>query len=179
MVTMAPLRPPPRRVGCQMSVQFRRPTLYKKFKIARTNGAALKVRGAMSTKSVEAWQCDRAGCGHVWLSKEKPKRCAKCKSPAWDKAALAQTAEQGFRKPQVGGATPPGGSKIEIAPGADPTVSVLRTENTPAREMVGSNPATRSARTKPGAPVHKCPFCGKATIEWGAGRRCAGCNRNY
>jgi hypothetical protein len=25
----------------------------------------------------------------------------------------------------------------------------------------------------------KCPFCGKSTIEWGSGRRCAGCNRNY
>ncbi len=38
---------------------------------------------------VQAWRCDRDACGHVWLSPGKPKRCAKCKSPAWDRGAPA------------------------------------------------------------------------------------------
>lgn len=33
-------------------------------------------------------QCDV--CGHRWLSEEKPKRCAKCKSSKWDAAGLAE-----------------------------------------------------------------------------------------
>lgn len=37
----------------------------------------------MSTKSVEAWVCDK--CEHVWYTNgAKPKRCARCKSPRWD-----------------------------------------------------------------------------------------------
>lgn len=40
----------------------------------------------MSQVVVPAWKCDREVCGHIWLSKVKPKRCAKCKSPGWDKS---------------------------------------------------------------------------------------------
>lgn len=39
----------------------------------------------MSKIQVLAWRCDRDGCGHVWLAKEKPKACAKCKARNWDK----------------------------------------------------------------------------------------------
>lgn len=35
----------------------------------------------MGHVKTEANACDK--CGHVWLS-ESPKRCAKCKSTAWD-----------------------------------------------------------------------------------------------
>lgn len=43
----------------------------------------------MGQKPGTLWVCDRDGCGHVWYSAEKPKRCSKCKSPSWDsKAAL-------------------------------------------------------------------------------------------
>ena len=45
-----------------------------------------------------ACKCDR--CGHAWIAEgEKPKRCAKCKSPAWDKVPNAQV--NGGRKPGV------------------------------------------------------------------------------
>jgi hypothetical protein len=36
---------------------------------------------------VQCWKCDRLDCGHKWLSPTKPKRCAKCKSPYWDRIA--------------------------------------------------------------------------------------------
>lgn len=38
----------------------------------------------MGQKPGTLWVCDRDGCGHVWYSAEKPKRCSKCKSPSWD-----------------------------------------------------------------------------------------------
>ena len=44
---------------------------------------------------VAAWKCER--CGHVWLSEEEPKRCAKCKTPLWNvssKEELRQTWEE-------------------------------------------------------------------------------------
>jgi hypothetical protein len=103
----------------------------------------------MSTKSVLAWHCDRPGCGHDWLSKEKPKRCARCKSPAWDKvgsASLAQTVEQPACIGNVEGSIPSRGSNNEMA---------------------------AEARS------NRCPTCNKPTIEWGAMRRCGNCNRNY
>lgn len=36
----------------------------------------------MSKIQVIANKCDT--CGHVWLSKEEPKRCAQCKSRKWN-----------------------------------------------------------------------------------------------
>src|SRR5271170_1040914 len=41
----------------------------------------------MSTLMVQAWKCDKAGCGHVWYTDgvDRPKRCARCKSPVWDR----------------------------------------------------------------------------------------------
>ena len=39
----------------------------------------------MSTESVRGWKCDHAGCGHVWLAKVEPKRCAKCKKANWNR----------------------------------------------------------------------------------------------
>lgn len=36
----------------------------------------------------KVWKCDR--CGHEWLSRdgENPLRCAKCKSPYWNRSKL-------------------------------------------------------------------------------------------
>jgi hypothetical protein len=39
----------------------------------------------MSIVRVDANKCDFPDCGHVWLSKSEPERCAKCKKKKWNK----------------------------------------------------------------------------------------------
>lgn len=47
----------------------------------------------MSRVQVWAWKCD--SCGHEWLSKQKPVRCAnpKCQVRTWDKNGTAEPVE--------------------------------------------------------------------------------------
>lgn len=42
----------------------------------------------MSTARIEAYEntCDYPQCGHVWISREIPARCAKCKGRNWNVA---------------------------------------------------------------------------------------------
>jgi len=49
----------------------------------------------MPTVSVEANQCARPACGHIWYSRNmtKPSRCAKCKSPYWDRLYVVEHKE--------------------------------------------------------------------------------------
>jgi predicted Zn-ribbon and HTH transcriptional regulator len=41
----------------------------------------------MATKivKVEMFQCHCERCGYDWKAEEKPLRCAKCKTPYWDR----------------------------------------------------------------------------------------------
>jgi len=39
----------------------------------------------MARIRVDAFECDV--CGHRWLSHDVPKRCARCKSRAWDRSS--------------------------------------------------------------------------------------------
>lgn len=42
----------------------------------------------MTSQTFEKWKCSR--CGHEWYSRNpnvKPRRCAKCKAPYWDRPA--------------------------------------------------------------------------------------------
>ena len=50
----------------------------------------------MSVISCECCKCDRPGCGHVWIptSSKEPKRCAKCKSPAWNSGSKDRSVGQ-------------------------------------------------------------------------------------
>jgi hypothetical protein len=50
----------------------------------------------MPTVKVEAWKCGE--CGHRWLSEEKPKRCARCKSRRWDEGGTTTPAAKGSKK---------------------------------------------------------------------------------
>ena len=39
---------------------------------------------AISKVEVEMYKCKCERCGHRWQTEDKPRRCAKCKSPYWD-----------------------------------------------------------------------------------------------
>lgn len=45
----------------------------------------------MSTKVIQVpmLKCHCERCGHNWKAEEKPLRCAKCKSPYWDRKKTA------------------------------------------------------------------------------------------
>lgn len=51
----------------------------------------------------KVWKCDR--CGHEWLSRdgENPLRCAKCKSPYWNRPKIEgqKIKSPSIRKPQI------------------------------------------------------------------------------
>lgn len=40
----------------------------------------------MGTRTRSVWVCE--ACGHEWLAKEKPQRCARCKSRKWDSGSV-------------------------------------------------------------------------------------------
>jgi len=73
----------------------------------------------MGTLMVQAWKCDRDGCGHVWLSAEKPRRCSKCKSGRWDERGGAPSSKAGGRA-----VAPPGKRRTVLGSRRAPIVRV-------------------------------------------------------
>ncbi len=62
-----------------------------------TNGAK------MSWITIDACQCDREGCGHIWLPRgaEAPTRCAKCKSANWDQGGISNEMAKGLQEAAI------------------------------------------------------------------------------
>jgi hypothetical protein len=108
----------------------------------------------MSQISVLAWKCDRRGCGKVWLAKEKPKACAKCKSRKWDLRG-----EGSLRKTDAGQSQSDAGS----SPVPNPKNAA---EAKPAPEPVKREVLPETTLKTTAGEIHGTFVSAKDHIEW-------------
>ena len=112
---------------------------------------------------VQAWKCDKAGCGHVWYTDgvTVPKRCARCKSPAWNRGMVVQ-AGQSFSDPQIANEHP----EVKLKP-RSAGLSTMVVEAVAARVVVEHPPFIAGEKCECcSGPVYEARSPVSGLVKW-------------
>lgn len=136
----------------------------------------------MSTKMVSAWVCDFTNCGHSWLAKTQPARCAKCKRKNWNKYKVpkrqplpipaAKVVELSPQPNDISMRPPP---VVELADGVVKSVTIL----SGVIDSSGPAPEPKSERLQAAAEALAAPhpkIGEKCPHGWANWMQCPKCN---
>lgn len=135
-------------------------------------------------KEVVASACTCDECGHEWLARVVPARCAKCKSRRWN-AGPGEAKRERRDKARFSDLTRKTGEVVEkyrnrkpVQPRKAKRATIDTTPNV-AHDGKTTAPRPEPVQLKTEKKLGNCPACGAQLQPWGALKRCNKCQRNY